>query len=43
MGFRVKVEFFLVLPKFDWKKDFPKIARENGSGGLKPLYNAQGD
>jgi hypothetical protein len=36
MGFRVKVEFFLVLPKFDWKK-------ENGSGGLKPLYNAQGD
>jgi hypothetical protein len=33
--FRAKVELL--------EKDIPKILKENGSGGCKPLKNAQGD
>jgi hypothetical protein len=40
--FRAKAELSLVLPKFDWNF-FSKNSKENGSGGLKPLYNAQED
>jgi hypothetical protein len=42
-GFSSKTWTFPCSTKIWLEKHFPKILKENGSGGLKPLINAQGD